>query len=139
MPDPIIEQNKALKHRICDEIWNKGNLGLIPQLVAPSWSLTRFKGPDGFRQLVASLRAALPDLHITIDNLVGEGDLVAYRSTLQGTFTGKFGDNEPTGKRVNFQAAYCDRFSGGKWVETVWAVAPVQELYQQMGIKPPLS
>src|SRR3989304_4359376 len=109
MPDPIVEQNKAIKHRICNEIWNNGNMDLIPELGGAGWSYGRFKGPDGFRQMVTSLRTAMPDLRISIDNLVGEGDQVAYRSTLQGTFTGKLGDNEPTGKRVNFQSAYCDR------------------------------
>ncbi len=134
-----VEQNKALKHRICDEIWNKGNLDLIPELVGPNWSLARFKGPDGFKRLVTQWRTACPDLRITIDNLIGEGDMVAYRSTLQGTFTGKYGDNEPTGKPVSITAAYCDRFAGGKWVETVWSVAPLRELYQQMGINPPTA
>jgi predicted ester cyclase len=134
-----VEQNKALKHRICDEIWNEGNLDLIPELVAPSWSSGRFKGPDGFREMVSSLRTAFPDLRITIDNLVGEGDMVSYHSTLQGTFKGKFGDNEPTARTVNFKTAYCDRFADGKWVEMVWGVSPTAELFQQMGISSPTS
>lgn len=134
-----VEQNKALKRRICDEIWNKGNLNLIPELVGSSWSSGRFKGPAGFRQMVSNLRTALPDLRITIDNLVGEGDLVSYHSTLQGTFKGKFGDDEPTGRIVNFETAYCDRFADGKWVEMVWGVSPTAELFRQMGINQPAS
>ena len=132
-----VETNKALKHRICDEIWNKGNLDLIPELVGPNWSWARFKGPDGFRQTVTMWRTALPDLRVTIDHLVGEGDIVAYRSTMQGTFTGKYGDNEPTGKRISITSAYFDRFADGKWVETVVGVVPLLELWRQMGIEPP--
>ena len=134
-----VEQNKALKNKIREEIWNKGNLELIPELVASSWSLGQFKGPDGFKRLVAQWRTACPDFHITIENMVCEGDRIAYLSRMEGTFTGKFEDNEPTGKRINVLSAYCDRFADGKWVETVWGVVPMFELYQQMGIKPPTA
>jgi NAD(P)-dependent dehydrogenase (short-subunit alcohol dehydrogenase family) len=91
-----VEQNKATERRLYDEVWNKGNMSVVPQLVSAEYLYRGpegdFKGPDGYVAMVTGMRAVLPDLHFTIDDMVGEGDKLAYRITGHGTYTGKLGD-----------------------------------------------
>ena len=57
-------------------------------------------GVDGVKQFMAMFRDALPDVDVTIDELVAEGDLVAIATTTTGTHTGEFFGIPPTGRRV---------------------------------------
>jgi predicted ester cyclase len=88
-----VERNKATLKRIYDEIWNNGNLSAIPDLVSPDF-FTRglhkdFKGHEGYKEMVTNLRTDMPDIHFTIDEMVGEGDNLVYRITGEGTYKGK--------------------------------------------------
>jgi predicted ester cyclase len=94
------------------------------------------RGPEGFKQLVTVIRAALPDLIFTIDDMVAEGDAVAYRFTMRGTFKGPLMGIAPTGKQINFKEAHFIRFSGGKEVEAL-AFGDMVAWYQQLGIPIP--
>jgi predicted ester cyclase len=67
--------------------------------------------------MIIATRAAFPDIHMKIDDMVAEGDKVAVRLTFRGTFKGKFGDLEPTGKQITVTAAYFYRFKDGKEME----------------------
>jgi len=136
-----VEQNKAiLRRQHVEEIFNKGNLKVADEIISPEYvdhgPLGEFKGPEGFKQMVAMARKAFPDIHYTIDDMVAEGDKVAVRYTMTGTFKGKFGDIEPTGKQINMTSAYFYRFKGGKEVEALPFV-DMLAFYQQSGVKPP--
>ena len=135
-----VEQNKATLRRVFEEVWNKGNLELIPELVSPDYVhhglQGESKGHEGYRQMVTSTRNAMPDLHYTVEDVVGEGDKLAVRLSWSGTFTGKMGDIEPTGKKVNMKQALFNRYVDGKCVEAIPFMDTVT-LYQQMGISPP--
>ena len=85
--------------------------------------------------MVAATRAAFPDIHFKVDDMVAEGDKIAVRLSIRGTFNTKFGDLEPTGKPFNMTAAYFYRFKDGKEAE-VTAVDP-QALYRALGIPVP--
>jgi len=135
-----VEQNKAnLKRTI--EAFNKGNMELIPELIDPSWSYksslgVEFKGIDGGRQFVATYRNAFPDLMMTIDDMMGEGDKLAAHQTLTGTFTGKLGNIEPTGRQLNIKMAHFYKFKDGKQTE----VMPFMDsltFFKQLGVSPP--
>ncbi len=136
------EENKAVIRRVFEEVLNKGDLSLIPELIAPDYVYHsplvggEFKGPEGFRQMVTMFRNAFPDLHCTIEDMVAEGDKLAIHVTLRGTFKGKFGDIAPTGKQFNMTSAYFYRMAGGKEVEAL----PFMDMltwFQQLGISPP--
>jgi predicted ester cyclase len=60
---------------------------------------------------------AFPDMHVTIDDMVAEGDKVAARTTWTGTHKGEFMGVPPTNKKVTFSLIVIDRFAGGKIVE----------------------
>ena len=135
-----VEGNKATIRRAVEEAWNKGNLAVADELIAPDYvyhgPLGEFKGPEGFKQSVTMTRTALPDFHMKIDDMVGEGDTLAVRVTWRGTFKGKFGDIEPTGKQISMTSAYFYRFEGGKEVEAL-PFMDMLAFYQQLGISPP--
>jgi steroid delta-isomerase-like uncharacterized protein len=136
-----VEENKAKQRRVWEEVFNKGNLEIIPELFAPSYSFRsplgiEAKGPDGFRQMIAMMRAALPDLHVTIDQLFGEGDSVACRATITGTFKGEMMGIPPTGKKVTAPVILITHWKDGKEVEA-WEALDTLAFYQQLGIKPP--
>jgi predicted ester cyclase len=137
-----VEKNKANIRRHVEEVWNKGNLDLIPELIAPNYvahtiSGTDVKGPEGFKQqIVVATRTALPDVHYTIDSLVAEGDLVAARYIATGTFTGEVAGFKPTGKKVSLKSAVFHRFENGKQVEA-WSYSDSLDQSRQLGIPLP--
>jgi predicted ester cyclase len=72
---------------------------------------------DGVKQFYSGLWHAFPDLRITIEDMVGEGDSVAWRLTANGTHESEFRGVPPTGTEVTFAAQYIFRFRNGKIVE----------------------
>src|SRR5579859_965872 len=98
-------ENKALLRRYIEEAFNQGNLAVIDAASTPQ-SVTHVPGaPDvtgiaGAKQFVTQYRAAFPDLHLTIDDEVADGDTVVQRWTSRGTHRGAFQGLAPTGKQV---------------------------------------
>lgn len=72
---------------------------------------------DGIRDFYAGLWTAFPDLRITVEDLVGEGDRVAWRLTVKGTHKEEFRGVPPTGTAVEFSAQYIFRFQRGKIIQ----------------------
>ncbi len=131
-----VEQNKAALKRLYDEVWNKGNLSVIPELVSPNYHYGDYKGLDGYRQLVAMQRAAFPDVRFTVDHGGCEGDWLAYQVSTKGTLKAKLGNIEPTGRTADWKRAFFSQFQGGKIV-TAATVSDSLGFYQQIGVKPP--
>lgn len=134
------EKNKATIRRVFEEIFNKGNLSIAGEMIAPEWvyhgPLGEFKGVEGFKQIVGGVRQAFPDVHMTIDDMVAEGDKLAIRFTITGTSKGEFRGIPPTGKRVALPISIIYRFAGGKEVEA-WESFDMFDFFKQLGIKPP--
>ncbi len=72
---------------------------------------------EGLKEFYAGLWRAFPDLHMTIEDMVGEGDRVAWRLTVNGTHESEFRGVPATGVEVKFAAQYIFRFRNGKIVE----------------------
>ena len=135
------EENKAVIRRVVEEVLNKGDMSVVPELIAPDYvyhsPFGEFKGPEGFKQFITMFRTAFPDLHLTVEDMVAEGDKLAARVSWRGTFKGKFGDLEPTGKQVNMTSDFY-RFKGGKEVEAL-PFTDMLTFYQQLGVAPPME
>ena len=92
------EGNKTIARRFYNELINAGEVSRGEDLVAPD-----FVDHPGLLQFIALARAAFPDLHVAIEDLMSEGDRVAVRVTVSGTQRGVFmGTIPPTGKRVTW-------------------------------------
>lgn len=134
------EENKAKTRRFMDEVFNKGNMAVINELLAPN--LVEHNpfpgyppGLEGFKQGVAAFRKGFPDLHITVDDLIAEGDKVVIRSTMSGTHKGDFMGTPATGKQVKVAGIDIVRIVGGKAVEH-WGITQDLEMMQQLGLVP---
>lgn len=135
------EANKAVIRRIYEEVFNKGNLAAVDEVIAADYVYNgpggrNVRGLAGFRELVTAFRAAFPDVCITVENMIAEGDYVAHRVSITGTHQGDLRGIAPTGKRVNLTTNTFSRFAGGKEAE-VWEEADALSLLQQLGVAPP--
>ena len=91
-----LEDNKALLRRIPEEIWSKGDFAASDAVLAADFvnHNPAFGHPptrDGYKQTVAQFRAAFPDLSMTVEDVLAEGDRATVRFRVQGTQHGPFG------------------------------------------------
>jgi len=133
------EENKAIVTRLFEEVWNKGNLAVADEyssdtLVYHNPLLPEaVKGVEGYKDLAAAVRAAYPDMHFHVDDVVAEGSKVVSRWTATGTNLGEWRGIAPTGRKVMFTGMSIVRFEGGKQVE-VWATEDDLGWMQQLGV-----
>jgi steroid delta-isomerase-like uncharacterized protein len=129
------EVHKAVVRRFVEEVVNGHNAGLLPELVAGDHVNHEASGDlyglEGARIGVAEYRAAFADLAVTIDDLIAEGDRVAYRFTLRGTHTGPFLAVPATGRSVTATGIGFDRFADGKVAER-WVSLDLLGLLRQL-------
>jgi len=134
------EENKAIMRRFYEEI-GKGNLAAMGELVAADLvDHTPFvpgqaQGRQGTLELFTMIRAAFPDLRITVEDMVAEGDKVVARGTFSGTHKGEFTGIAPTGKHITIGMIEILRIVGGKLVEH-WNVVDSLGMMQQLGAVP---
>lgn len=114
-----IGTNKLLARRFFEEIVSGGHLALIDEIVSPDAidRTQRTPGRDGFRQHVNWFRSAFPDLKITINDLISEGERVVVYWTSEGTQQGEFWGVQPTGRRVSGRAISLVTVKKGQIVE----------------------
>lgn len=129
--------NKELIRRYYEELWNNWNLDVADEIVAEdiafrgSLSVT-VQGRDGFKQYVATVRAAFPDFHNTVEDLIAEGDKVVARLTYRGTHKGTLFGIAPTGKQVTYAGIAIFRIADGKIVDG-YVMGDTLGLMQQLG------
>ena len=136
-----VEANKAIVRRLFEEVVNKRNLAVADELLT-SESLNHDDphgvgrvGPEALKGPVQMLTAAFPDFHMTIEDLVAEGDKVVVRITASGTHQGAFMGIAPTGKRFTQQQMHLVRVVEGKVTEH-WDVRDDLGMMQQLGVIP---
>ena len=99
------DANKALTRRFIDEVFSKGNLAAVDELVADDF-VDHSPPPDvppdkvGMKQIVEMFRSAFPDLTVTVEDMVAEGDKVAVRVVTHGTHQGELMGIAATGRTV---------------------------------------
>lgn len=135
--------HKTTARRVIEEVWNKGNLDALNEVVAPHYVGHDTLGPqiqglEGFKKRVHSIRTAFPDLHLTIEDMFQDGDVVITRFNSRGTQKGNFQGIAPTGKHCDVSGITISRFSDGKIVEA-WVQTDALGLMQQLGAVPPLG
>jgi len=131
-----LEHNKAQYRRFIDVIFNEGRIDQLPEFVTSNYVL--HDGPPGtppgaeaIRQIVTQFRAAFPDLKITIEDQVAEGDKVCSRATTRGTHRGTMFGIPPTGRAVAMSGLTLVRFVDGR-VSDSWVKNDVAGLMAQL-------
>jgi predicted ester cyclase len=84
------------------------------------------------------IRAAFPDIHETVEDIIAEGDTVVTRTTWRGTHQGALLGIAPTGKHVSVSGIDISRVASGKFVEH-WQSADNLGLLQQLGVVPSMG
>jgi predicted ester cyclase len=136
-----VERNKALVRRWFEEIVNGRTdptvfLAALDETIAPDF--VDHDGPDpqngreAIRRTVPVLLQALPDASFTVEQLIGEGELVAVRVRGQATHTGEVMGIAPTGKRISWTENEIFRFADGRVVES-WGEGGLEEALAEIG------
>lgn len=135
------EENKVLARRYLEEVYGKGNLDVVDELIAEDVQDHEEFGDQvpagraGIKELVKAFRKAFPDISVTIDDAVSEGDRVFIRCSWEGTHQGELMGIEASGKRVYFTSMDEIRFSEGR-IEEHWGVTDTLGLIHQLGAIP---
>lgn len=137
------DENKALVRLILEEAFNKGNLDVADGLfrddyVAHVPGRQMPTGPQAFKATVGMWRSAFADIHMTIEAVVGDGDLVANRFTTRGTHTGPLMGLPPTGEKMVVHGQELYRLEDGKVAES-WICDDVPSILVQLGVLAMLS
>jgi steroid delta-isomerase-like uncharacterized protein len=136
-----LEENKALVRPLMKDVFTKGDLTILDGLVAPDFVLhgttgQELRGREAYKQYIITIRKAFPDFHVTIEDMIAEGDKVVCRTTLSGTFKGEFRGILPNNKKVTVWAIRIDRIVNSKIAET-WTRTDTLSQMQQFGAIPP--
>lgn len=144
----MLEANKELARRYFEEIINLRELDLCSEIIAEEYTEHavapfgraepgRVAGPSATKESLAWLIAQFPDVHMTIEELVGEGDIVVARTLTEGTNLGKLnGVFPPTGKRFVARQSHWFRVENGKLAEH-WATRDDLPAMLQLGVVQP--
>ena len=138
-----IEQNKAIVHRYYEEVGIGRDLALADQIIAPEFKLFPDSQPpygaEGVKQFMGWLFGLFPDLYITYEELVAEGDTVAVRVTLHATHVNDWnwgmdeGSVAPTGKKFAMREYVFWRVVDGRIVERSIVIDSLEAL-RQLGV-----
>ncbi len=135
------ENNKAVVRRLLDEVWNKGNLSLVDELFTPNFEFHDAstpdlgRGPESEKKRVTLYRNAFPDLRLTIEDMIAEGETVVTRWSCRGTHKGDLSGIAPTGKQITISGITVGRFANGK-IAQGYANWDALGLMQQLGVVP---
>jgi predicted ester cyclase len=120
-------QNKAIIRRYIEEIENTGDVSNIREFISEDYvevyESERYKiGIQGAIDHVLGVRRVYPDLKVTIENQISEGEWVATIYSVTGTFKDEWFGMKPTGKPITFTGVNVDRIKDGKIIEHGGAV-----------------
>ena len=129
------ESNKDLIRKQYDDLVNRNNLAAADEQMAEDFidhgarPGLASRGPEAARQAMAALHAIVPDVRVTLDEVIAERDLVAVRATWRGTHQGPFAGSPPSGKPVTITGMVFWRIADGRLVER-WASLDLSPLRQ---------
>jgi steroid delta-isomerase-like uncharacterized protein len=136
----MLERNKELVRRVIEQAVNRANLTVADELIATDYvyheaTAGEKRGRAGFRQLIIVYRTAFPNLRVTVDQQIAEGDLVATRWTATGTHRGELLGTAPTNKPVTVQGIVISRITDGKIAEEFESYDALGMLHQLGAVK----
>ena len=134
---------KEIAHRVCEELWSRVDLRVADEIIAPGCVFhvhdpitpALERGPEGAQKAVAIYRRAFPDLKITIEDTIAEGDKVMIRWTSHGTHSGPLMGLAPTYAKVTATGIDVYRIDFGM-IREIWVNWDAMGFMQQLGVEP---
>jgi steroid delta-isomerase-like uncharacterized protein len=135
------QENKAVLRRWFEEVWNKGRAETIDELFAADGTAhgladetgESLRGPSNFRVFHGKFREAFPDIEVTVEDVIAEGDKVAARCSVRGRHQSDSLGFAATGRPVEFTGMTFARVRGGQIVEA-WNNFDFMTTFQQCGV-----
>jgi len=128
-------ESKVLIRRYVEECIGKNNMSLMDELLAGNYV---WHAPSGdlsfqaYKQFQPSVLAAFPDGYWTIEDMIAEGDKVAWRFTFCGTHRGEFMGFPATGRQFRLAGLVISRIAEGKIAEE-WEIFDGADMARQLG------
>jgi len=138
---PVSEENKALVRREEEDLFSGGNLDAADEIYAADYvghdpsNPEDVRGLEAAKQAASDYRQAFPDLRVSVEDLIAEGDRVAARLRFRGTHLGELNGIAPTGRRVDCTGIVISRIEEGKIAED-WANFDDLGMMQQLRVIP---
>jgi predicted ester cyclase len=139
----IAQENSPMVISEYEQKWvdglNSGNVSVADEVFQPDCVIHINGNPqrdlslENFKQMVAGLLIAFPNLHFTINDQFTSGEKVSTRWTAKGTNTGPFGEMQATGKEVEIEGLIIDHLVNGK-VANRWEIWDQMAMMQQLGV-----
>jgi steroid delta-isomerase-like uncharacterized protein len=133
------EENRALALRFVEEVYNQGNVDAIDAFVSDDFVRHgiggTMRGTQIIRDRATAVRIGFPDFHITIEDVLTDGDKVVLRQTHTGTHLGEFAGVEPTGKPIQTTEISILRIEDGK-IREGWVNVDQLTMLRQIGSLP---
>jgi predicted ester cyclase len=116
------DSNKALVRQYYEEVVNTGYVSVIDRFVSPEYEEVHDNvryplGIEGAKEHVLGVRQTYPDIHLTVEQQIEEGEWVVSRVTMRGTHLGEWMGMAPTGEAIEATAVNIDRVVDGRIVE----------------------
>jgi predicted ester cyclase len=134
------DNRKALIQQFFEQVINQRNVAALDQFVSPGGvNHTVPPGmPQEADQILGLYLKAFPDLKVTVEDLMADGDMVVARVSYSGTHQGTLRGMAPTGKQFTVMGINIFRIANGKLVEH-WGLSDRLAVLQQLGVVPPLA
>ena len=129
------EEAKAIVDGFFTEVWLRKDLAQLEKLaddVVVHNVDAVARGREAWKRTFLPFFEGFPDLELSIEFMVAEGDMVALRWTATGTHDGEFRGIPATGRRINVTGIAVYRVSGGRIVE-IWSQPDLLGLLRQIG------
>lgn len=138
--DVSIENNKSLIRRYYEEVVNNCDLDRVSEFVSPDYvevynNVRHKAGVEGAKEHLVGVRKTYPDLNLTIERQIAEGEWVVTQITARGTHEGVWLGMRPTGKKVEITGVNVDRVVDGLIVEHGGAANSFEALLEIGAIK----
>jgi steroid delta-isomerase-like uncharacterized protein len=133
-------ENKKVLEAFVEDVINQGRLVRADDLVALDFVELdplpgQQQGREGLKDVIGGMRAAFPDLHWVVDEVVAEGDKVVSRFTWTGTHRATFLGIPSTGRKVTVKGVVIDRLADGKMADSR-ILMDTLGMMQQLGVVP---
>lgn len=142
--DQTPDANKAMIRRFVEDVKNKRQLEQLGDIFRADYqehnaTVSSFgPGADGYARFLSHLFNAFPDDKVSIDEILAEGDRVAYHGTESGTHKAEFLGIPATGKSATWTEIQFFRIQDGKVAEH-WVDVDLFSWFTQLGVIPPMG
>lgn len=142
-----VDDNKALVQNFFEEVWNNRNLDYLDEVYSPDFVLHALwqntsaggaieaSGTEPAKKVIGGWFAGFPDIKVTVEDQVAEGDLVGSRHSSHGTHEADFMGIPASGKEATVTGMTITRIADGKIVEA-WTCWDALGMFEQLGMAP---